>query len=192
MEQSTEVKWVVCDIETLSVRKNAVVPCIGMIKFDPTVDHTYDQLVQSGVYVKLDVDEQLKVGRHVMKDTVDWWAEQSKEAQATIVPGPNDVGILDFHSKLEQLGDIKDAFWFFRGPHFDAAILESLFEDFGIKQPWNFWAVRDTRTWMECHTGSTKPSMGIPEQFIAHDPVHDVARDAWMMLQVIHGHYKSA
>lgn len=184
------MKWVVCDIETVSVKKNAVVPCVGFTVFDPQEDYTYQQLLDNGLMIKLDVSEQVQKGRDVMRETVEWWGQQDPEAQKCIQPAANDIKMIDFHKELEKLGDIKDATWYFRGPHFDAAILEHLFDDFGIQCPWMFWAVRDTRTWLEALTGNAKPEMDIPEGFIAHDPVHDVCRDAWMMLEIIQGRYE--
>ena len=86
---------------------------------------------------------------------------------------------------MDQFGNISKATWWFRGPHFDAAIMESLFEENGMVAPWKFWAVRDTRTWFEAYTDHAKLQDEPPKAFIAHDPRHDVALDCWSMLQVM-------
>lgn len=182
------MKWVFCDIETFSVRKNAVIPSLGILSIeinDEALDYTYKDCLALADSVKLDMDEQLTAGRHIMKETMDWWSKQDKAALASVTPDGSEVSILEFHKWLDQFGDIKNATWWFRGPHFDAAIMESLFEDFNIRAPWNFWAVRDTRTWFECYTDHAKIQGDPPKAFVAHDPKHDVALDCWSMLQVM-------
>ena len=182
------MKWIFCDIEAFSVQKNAVVPALGVLAIDideTALDLTYSQVLELADSVKLDTKEQLDKGRHIMKETMDWWAAQDAAAIDSVTPDGTEISIMELHGWLKQFGSIKNATWWFRGPHFDAAIMESLFEDFGIRSPWMFYSVRDTRTWFECYTEHTKLKDEPPASFIAHDPRHDVALDCWSMLQVM-------
>ena len=58
---------IMLDIETLSTRPEAVVLTLGAVKFDPWASEID---TDTGLYVRVDVDEQLALGRHVRQDTV--------------------------------------------------------------------------------------------------------------------------
>ena len=65
------------DLETLSTRPDAVILTLGAVKFNPyTQDDPHDPL-----YFRIDVDAQTALGRHVMEDTINWWATQPQEIQ---------------------------------------------------------------------------------------------------------------
>ena len=73
------------DLETLSTDPNATILTVGGVKFDP---YTAVEPAQ-GMYFRVDVDSQTKMGRHVMQDTLDWWSTQPKEISEEAL-GDND------------------------------------------------------------------------------------------------------
>ena len=63
------------DLETLSTNPNATILTVGGVKFDP---YTSEEPAE-GMYFRVDVDSQTKIGRNVMQETMNWWATQPKE-----------------------------------------------------------------------------------------------------------------
>ena len=182
----SDIKFVFFDIETLSTKKRALVLSAGFVVINPTKYEDFHTIVKRGVTVKFNAAEQ-SVKRHIDKDCINnFWRKLPPEAQKIMVPSDKDILIKDFYEAIAPLGYVQDARWYCKGPHFDAAILESLFEDFDMRAPWGYNNIRDVRTWMEDHTGSCIPIEEIPEGFIHHDALHDAARDAWSMLKVLH------
>lgn len=180
------MKTVFFDIETLSVRKNALVLSLGIVPVDLEEPKSYLELVASGIEIKFVADQQVKSGRHVDPDTVKWWTEQGPEAQRCLVPTKQDILVEDFYEALKPIGYVQDAIWFCKGPHFDVAIMESLFEDFNMKAPWGYRNIRDVRTALEFTTGSTMPYDRV-DGFVNHNAVHDSAFDAYQLLRALHG-----
>jgi hypothetical protein len=190
-----------CDIETFATDARAVVPAVGILRIhlnEQALNYEYVEVLEMAASIKFDVGEQVQLGRNIDPSTMAWWAKQPPAAQKSVAPDGTQVSFKEFLPWItetfgpEEPGD--KATWWFRGPHFDAAILQNLFEDFGHRTPWNFWEVRDTRTWFECYTGSTKPFSDpekLPAEFIAHDPKHDVALDCFAMLQVMKAEMES-
>ena len=60
------------DLETLSTRPDATILTVGAIKFDP---YTNEE-PHSGLYLRLNVDEQSELDRHVDDNTLEWWGKQ--------------------------------------------------------------------------------------------------------------------
>jgi hypothetical protein len=63
------------DLETLSTRPDATVLTLGAIKFDPYTDAE----PHSGLYIRLNVDEQSHLNRHVDEGTLEWWGRQDEK-----------------------------------------------------------------------------------------------------------------
>jgi hypothetical protein len=130
-------KYVCFDIETLSTHKNAVVLSIGFVAFDPLVPNDdFMSLANSGLEIKFYAAEQVAKDRHVSKSTLDFWNNQGDACRRVLRPSESDIKVVDFYKALEPLGYVQDATWYCKGPHFDAAIMESLFENFKMKAPW--------------------------------------------------------
>jgi hypothetical protein len=123
---------VMIDIETLSTEHNAVVLSIGAVKF------TEEEVTEDTFYRELDRESQ-EADRHVSKRTLEWWSTQEN---------PPPKGDYDPEQALQELsyfcGDCEE-FWF-RGPTFDAVILENLADQYHVSVPWKFWQICDART----------------------------------------------
>jgi len=65
------------DLETLDTGPSATVLTLGAVKFDPyTAKEPYAEL-----YIKLDIDEQDRLGRTVSDSTIEWWGKQDPAIQ---------------------------------------------------------------------------------------------------------------
>lgn len=135
---------IMLDIETLSVQSDAVVLTIGAIKFNPYSDELGDSF-----YQRLEVDEQILLGRHVDDGpggTVEWWGRQAEDVrEEALGDGADRVSLDVFTNGLNKFLVGNKLIWT-QGPHFDITILESLYKQIGKPCPWNFWEIRDTRT----------------------------------------------
>lgn len=123
---------VVIDIETLSLKPNAVILSIGAI-------------AESGetFYTELDWRHQ-KYHRHVDPETCMWWAKQTEQTplQGEVLLAD---GLMDLNYWLQDYERDSLYIWA-RGPQFDVVILENAFEEAGIPVPWKYKNVRDVRT----------------------------------------------
>lgn len=117
-------------IETLGFRPNPV---------DPRYD------VVTNIYRKYDLWRD--------HETVEWWNEQSDEAQAAFA-NPIDLrdGLAKFADWLDILTDNRTMLpaprlsIYAHGPQFDISILEAAYHATGLLVPWHYRAPRDTRT----------------------------------------------
>lgn len=130
------------DIETLSTRPNAVILSLGAVKFDPFSDRID---AEEGLDVKIDVDEQTALGRHVQEETLNWWATQPLEVQEAALGERDRVSLEQFTRMLNKMMVGSDQIWC-QGPAFDMVIIEDLYRQLGKPTPWQFWQVRDSRT----------------------------------------------
>ena len=115
------------DIETLSVMPNAVVLTLGAVKFDPYSDadpHT-------GLYSRLNVDEQLALGRAVDNDTLDWWSKQEAHIRDEALGDEDRISVEAFlHELRRYVVGVNRIFC--QGPVFDIVILENLFRQYKL------------------------------------------------------------
>jgi hypothetical protein len=135
------------DIETLSTRPESVVLTLGAVKFSPW-DSDVD--TSQGLYVRIDVDEQLNLGRHVQQETVDWWGKQAEEVREEALGEHERTRITDLLDQLNKFLVGVDNIWC-QGPAFDIVILENLYRQMGRPTPWQFWQIRDSRTLFAVH-----------------------------------------
>ena len=129
------------DLETLSTNREATILTVGGVKLDP-----YNSVEPSqGMYFRVDVDSQTKIGREVMQETLDWWSTQPAEIRDEAL-GDNDRISLDEMVKTINKWSVGvDVFWC-QGPLFDYAILQNIYKQLGHPVPWQYWQVRDSRT----------------------------------------------
>jgi hypothetical protein len=135
------------DIETLSTRPEAVILTLGAVKFTP-----FDSDVDTGqgLYLRIDVDEQLELGRHVQQETVDWWGRQAEEVREEALGEHERTRLNEAIDQLNRFLVGADDIWC-QGPAFDIVILENLYRQLGRPTPWQFWQIRDSRTLFAVH-----------------------------------------
>lgn len=138
---------VMLDLETLSTRPDSVIVTIGAVKFSPW-DGDVDQ--GQGFYARVDVDEQLSLGRHVLDSTVEWWEKQPDDVREEALGEDGRITLEDFTNQLNRFLVGTDAIWC-QGPAFDIVILENLYRQIEKPIPWNYWQIRDSRTLFQVH-----------------------------------------
>ena len=137
---------VMLDLETLSTRPDATILTFGACKFNP---YKQEEITQ-GIYFRINVDEQITLGRHVDDNTIEWWGKQAEDVYAEAFD-PNDrISLEQFTQELNRFIVGCDNIWA-QGPVFDIVILENLYRQLGLPCPWQFWQIRDSRTLLSTH-----------------------------------------
>jgi DNA polymerase III epsilon subunit-like protein len=158
---------VMIDLETLDVRPTAALLTIGAVKFDPFGDDVNTPAADK-FYVKVDIDSCDKLGLTTSEDTLNWWSQQSKEAQDEAFSTEDRIPIHDAMNQLYKFCWGAKRVWS-HGAGFDVIICEHIFGRLEKAVPWSFWEVRDTRTLFDIGIDPKRP------------PVlkHHALEDAW-------------
>lgn len=184
------------DFETMSQDpQTGVVVSMAMLNFAEvrfTGDHpyTYQELLDKAKFIKFDVEDQVKnYNRKIEKETLQWWSEQGKEAQKQLKPSADDEPISNLYqffvvNRATNLNRV-----FTRRNTFDPIFMTSLMKATGNPEPYEWWDVRDTISYIEgLSIGSNIKNNFIPEgleeHFVKHDPRHDIAMDV-MRIQTL-------
>lgn len=199
------MKDFVIDWETFgNVSKSAVID-VAAVVFDPNpeVVESFEELITRGMKLKFNLAAQ-KGHRLFGAGTIAWWKQQSAEARANLAPSDKDVdcveGTIQLLEFLKAQGvDTWNSFGWCRGQSFDFPILVDLIRESearkGIEEkdidtfklePCKFWNQRDIRTAIESlllTRGLTTTPLpnGVLKGFIAHDSIHDCAKDILML-----------
>ena len=167
------------DIETLATSPDSVILTFGAIKFDP-FDSSKE--MREGLYFRINVDEQIELGRNVDQGTVDWWGTQNEEVREEAL-GENDrISLDDFTRQLNKFVVGVNRVWA-QGPVFDIVILENLYRQLGLPCPWQFWQIRDSRTLLS--------SLGDPREKNKAG-LHNALEDAVSQAQAVQYVFKQA
>lgn len=138
---------VMLDLETLGTRPDCVILTLGAIKFKPYGE----QEPGPGIYFRLDIEDQLALGRTVDNSTIDWWAQQDPRVKEEAMGESGDrVSTAKMRYELNKFLVGVDYIWA-QGPAFDIVILEDLYRSQGWGFPWHFWQIRDSRTLFGVH-----------------------------------------
>jgi len=135
---------IMIDIESLDTNPDCVILTIGAVRFDPK---------GSGIIEKLElrptIDEQTeKFNRTINDDTLRWWSEQSPEALEEAMGDRDRMSFKDCMEILYKFCWNRRAVWS-NGAGFDVVAMESAWRNLGMRTPWPFYTVRDTRTLYE-------------------------------------------
>lgn len=129
------------DTETMATSANAVVLTLGAVKFNP---HSMDDPTDA-FYLRLNVDQQLELGRKVDEGTLAWWSKQPADARDEAFSEDDRVDLNDAFDQFNKFLVGSNNIWA-QGPVFDITILENLLHDLKRPVPWQFWQIRDSRT----------------------------------------------
>jgi|TARA_B110000483_G_C18052475_1_gene487064 hypothetical protein len=132
------------DLETLATDPHCTVLTIGGVKFNPNNNsEPYDEF-----YYKLDIDEQDVLGRTVTDSTIAWWGKQDPKVQEEAFGDNGDrVKMETMLAALSKWLVGADTIWGW-GYGFDLTIVEDMYRSKGIPIPYNFWQVKDARTFI--------------------------------------------
>jgi len=134
------------DLETLSTRPDATILTFGACKFNP-----YGQEdIEKGIYFRINVDEQIQLGRHVDDNTVEWWSRQAEDVREEALGDGDRISLEQFTQELNRFIVGANNIWA-QGPVFDIVILENLYRQLEKPCPWQFWQIRDSRTLLSTH-----------------------------------------
>jgi DNA polymerase III epsilon subunit-like protein len=132
-------RQIMVDLETLSTRPYSTILAIGAVSF------TIEDGVLDTFYTNVDANSCKEIGLHISKDSVDWWARQSKEAREALTVNP--IPVADALTKFsEWYGTDKYAPIWGNSSAFDISILESAYYNADIEIPWTPWVVSCYRT----------------------------------------------
>ena len=155
------------DLETLNTTPDATILTIGAVKFDPFGSELKEPKMDS-FYVKVDLDSCDRIGLTTNDDTIAWWANQSKEAQAAAFDPDGRIQIEDAFAQLYKFCWGAKRVWA-NGSCFDIIICEHVFRKIGKAIPWSFWEVRDVRTAFDLGINPQRPPV----------TAHHALEDAW-------------
>ncbi len=161
---------IMIDLETLATTPDAAILSIGAVKFDPFGKDLTDPEMDS-FYLRIDLDSCDRIGLVTSQDTLDWWANQSKEAQEEAFGTENRVDIVNAMNQLYKFCWGAKRVWS-HGASFDIVIMEHVFRTIGKAVPWSFWQVRDTRTLFDIGINPERPEV------LAHHALHDAYNQA--------------
>ena len=142
------------DLETLDTSPRCTVLTIGGVKFNP---HTLNE-PHSEFYFRLDLDEQDKLGRTVTDDTIEWWAKQDPKVKEEAFREDDRVGLKHFLDHLTKWMVGVDVLWG-HGYGFDVTIVEDMYRQMATPIPWNFWQVKDGRTFLSLLPSDPRKTM---------------------------------
>ena len=128
------IRELMVDLETLDTEPNAHILSIGACMLHDT-DRTF--------YRAIGTKEQ---HRSVSNSTLDWWCNQSQEAQDEVLLETDITlkdALIDFIQFYKDCGAQKV---YAHGCDFDCTILHHAFRQHDLKTPWMFWDTEHTRT----------------------------------------------
>lgn len=132
---------IMVDLETLDTAPTALVLSVGLVAFD-------DKAVLDKLYLTIDIQDQINLGRTISADTLKWWMKQSPEARRVFSEsGSNLMDSVDFIARFFE-NYPKSLLWS-NGANFDAVILDDMFRMVGVPVPWKYWDVRCFRTFCD-------------------------------------------
>lgn len=161
------------DTETLSVYPNAVILTLAAVKFNPR--HTAG--ITDKIYLRLDVDEQLSLDRHVDSGTVEWWSKQSSTVIDEAMSDNDRVPIRVALTELTKFLVGVDNIWA-QGILFDIGILENIFNQVGMHCPWQYWQILDSRTLFKSLNYDPRQSLRDSNNLSHHNALSDATSQA--------------
>ena len=144
---------IMLDLETLATSPDSVVLTFGAVKFNPFDD---EQELDSGLYFRVNVDEQIALGRKVDEDTVAWWGRQNEEVREEALGEHDRVSLEEFTKELNRFVVGANRIWA-QGPVFDIVILENLYRQLQKPAPWQYYVIRDSRTLLKALGDTRRP-----------------------------------
>ena len=156
---------IMIDLETLDTSPYCVILTIGAVRFDPKGNGVAERLE-----LRPTIEEQIETHKRIIDDnTIDWWAKQNP---AALEEAMGDKGRISFNEAMEILYKFcwnRRAVWS-NGAAFDVVACETSWQQLGMRIPWPFYTVRDTRTLYEVAGVSLKDG--------GHSTTHKAVEDA--------------
>ena len=138
------------DLEGLGTGPDTTILTIAAQSFDPLGSGYHDK----HYYARITLESQ--ENRSIQQGTIDWWATQPAQARDEAF---NEQGRIPLDQALDELGKLiwhSKRVWV-QGPTYDMNILEHAYKSYNKPIPWQFYAVRDSRTVFGLWPGLPKP-----------------------------------
>lgn len=138
------------DIEGLATGPETCILTIAAQGFDP-FGSTYYQ--EHYYYARVDLESQ--PDRKIEQGTIDWWATQNESQKEAFA----EDGRIPLEQALTELGKLiwKSKRIWAQGPTYDMTILEHAYKSYNKLIPWQYYAVRDSRTVFSLFPDLEKP-----------------------------------
>ena len=167
---------IMLDLESLGTRPDCAILTLGAVKFDEYTPGSFGD----SLYLRIDVDEQLALGREVQEDTLTWWSNQAEDVREEALGEGNRVSLTEMYRQLNRFCVGATNIWC-QGPAFDIVILENIYRQMGWPTPWQFWQIRDSRTLFGVHGDPReKNKAGL------HNALEDCVSQAQGVQQIFH------
>ena len=164
------------DLESLGTRPDCAILTLGAVKFDEYTPGSFGD----SLYLRIDVDEQLALGREVQEDTLTWWSNQAEDVREEALGEGNRVSLTEMYRQLNRFCVGATNIWC-QGTAFDIVILENIYRQMGWPTPWQFWQIRDSRTLFGVHGDPReKNKAGL------HNALEDCVSQAQGVQQIFH------
>lgn len=193
-------KAFIFDTETLGKSPDGIILDISCLVFDlDQVENppNFMDLVNSGKQWKLNIQNQINIGRRKDPKVIEWWNGKSEEAKKVLKTTGNEIlltnALDEFSSYLYQNGiNQKESLGFCRGQSFDFPLLVNALSykhgsDTFNYEPCRFWNQRDVRSvisglLLDDNRTTTPLRKGILQGFVKHNSLHDIAKDVLMII----------
>lgn len=193
-------KAFIFDTETLGKSPDGIILDISCLVFDlDQVENppNFIDLVNSGKQWKLNIQNQINIGRKKDSKVIEWWMNKSDEAKKVLKITGEEIlltdALEDFDTYLYQNGiNRKESLGFCRGMSFDFPLLvNALSYKYGSDtfnyEPCRFWNQRDVRSiisglLLDDNRTTTPLRKGILQGFVKHNSLHDIAKDVLMII----------
>jgi exodeoxyribonuclease VIII len=170
------MKHFMIDLETLATKSNAMILTIGAIEFDPMTENMDGNIF----YKKINLNSYKNInGFSFDINTMCWWHNQCDEARKEAFLGDDRIDLknclIDLKNWLDEVrpkGTGNNVIIWSHGSHFDIPILSNAYNIFEMKEPWNYWNVRDTRTLFDISNINFK-DIQLPIGMVAHNALAD-------------------
>lgn len=133
---------VMLDLETFGTALDAAIVQVGAVRFDLV---SPNMLRDDGFERTVALQSSILAGGGVDADTVAWWrhADRSAESRISIESGAERIGVV-----LSAFSDWfpEGAYIWSHGAAFDVPVLASAYRALGMREPWDYRRIRDTRT----------------------------------------------
>ncbi len=156
------------DIETLSVKTNAVIFSIACVIFNPHKKHIEDFVIDK-IRINISRDGQEELGLETDENAIALWNKDELKEIFKIL-NTNQVNIKEGLINLTKFISKYNVYKIWaNSPNFDMVILETAFDKCGLKKPWNFWQFMDVRT-----------VMNLDFHLLKGNPITRKGKDEWV------------
>ena len=172
------------DLETLGTVPGSAILTIGACVFTDVIGNTF--------YQPVSLKSQIRYGFSIDQETINWWSKQNKAAQnAAFKRDKKERSIRNSLINLSKfIEENKVKYVWGHGASADPVWLEDAYRKVGLKIPWAFQDVRDTRTIYSAAWGEGFYSKGKREEAVAllqrkivpHISIDDAIVEAQMVI----------